>query len=182
MFKVSLKWNERLEATLISTSVICMSLWLGGEDSTKSSSKHGFLQFTNLLASLLHIACRIAEQEHKKQGWQVVVIFLWSTWQRSVMLYIWYLIKAHLLEEFDPDDTTPRLTLTSPPNYIKSIYDNEINKAGYMCNWAYEVLRNDAGSRALDFRRFHQRFNAKFGDKNPRSVRSSCPAKLFAST
>jgi hypothetical protein len=182
ILKVSLKWNERPEAILISTSVICMALWLAGEDSTKTTNKHGFLQFTNLLASLLHTACRIAEQEREKEGWHVVIMFLWSTWQRSVMLYLWCIIKAHLLEGFDPDDTTPRLTLTSLPNYIKSHYYNETNKADYMCNWAYEVLRNDAGSKALDFRRFHQRFNAKFGDKNPRSVHSSCPVELSASS
>jgi hypothetical protein len=52
-----------------------------------------------------------------------------------------------------------------------------------MCNWAYEVLQNNAGSTALDFRRFHQRFNAKFGNKKPRSVRLlSCPVELSASS
>ncbi len=122
MVKVALKWNERPEATLISTSIICMALWLAGEDSTKTTSKHSFLQFSNLLASLLHTTCYIAEQEHEKQGWHLVLVFLWSTWQRSVMLYLWYIVKTHLLEGFDPDDTTPRLTLTSLPKYIKSHY------------------------------------------------------------
>lgn len=147
-----------------------MGLWLAGADQKKSDVKHGFLGFVNLLATLLQIACRLAEQKSEHQGWHTVIVFLWSTWQRSVLLYLWCIMRTHLLEGFDADNTTPKLALTSLPKYIKSRLVSDASKSDYMCNWAYEVLRNEPGSQALDLRRLHNRFVANFGDKMPRLV------------
>lgn len=157
-----------------------MSLFLAGEDPKQINVSHGFLQFINFLASLLHTVCRIAEEELDNQGWQIVIAFLWSTWQRSVMLYLWCISRFHLLEGFDADNTTPKLALISLPTHLLKLRCNDhMNKADYMCNWAFELLRNDAGSKALDFRTFHQRFNTKFGNINPRLVHLFHPCDPF---
>lgn len=46
----------------------------------------------------------------------------------------------------------------------------QAQNTGYMCNWAFELLRSDRASVALDFRTFNERFAQLFGHLPPRCI------------
>jgi hypothetical protein len=46
--------------------------------------------------------------------------------------------------------------------------ESQSQNSPYMCNWAYQLLRTERSSAALDFTRFRERFNAVFGRRPAR--------------
>ncbi|EUC31213.1 hypothetical protein COCCADRAFT_6882 [Bipolaris zeicola 26-R-13] len=90
-------------------------------------------------------------------------IFLWSAWQRSIMLYLWAVMDHHLNNTRSQRDgmfaigNTPLLQRTMQRSSEAAATNGDLEMSQippYMCQWAFRLLREDLGSVAQDFRQF----------------------------
>ena len=107
------------------------------------------------------------------QALAVLKVFLWTAWQRSVMLYFHYVIGVQLFCGYS-SAWNSRLA-------VRGIYelmalrreDYRGDEIPYLCNWAFELLRTGRSSVALDFRGLLSRFDAHFRGLEARCVKGS---------
>ena len=121
-------------------------------------------EFVNHTATLLDSASlesADAKSVRAKWVWYTVRAFLWTSWQRSVMLYFWFLL-AHNLKSGVDDDVASRGYFLQSFSPVAGLSIQEMSKSyatrgksPYMCSWAFELLRNQPVCIAMDFRRFH---------------------------
>ncbi|KAG9235280.1 hypothetical protein BJ875DRAFT_374529 [Amylocarpus encephaloides] len=112
-------------------------------------------------------------EEGHKESREVLRIFLWAVWQRSVMLYFYYVLEVQLSQGY-----SPRWNSMLAIKGIKRLsdLDSDVYREDgidYMCNWAFEVLRTSRSSICLDFRTMISRFNAHFGDRVGRCMKDT---------
>lgn len=88
-----------------------------------------------------------------EQSLSVLKAFLWSAWQRSVMLYFYYVIGVQLWHESHPMWSS-LLAIRGVRRLIDlQATDCRGDTTHYLSNWAFELLRTTRTSVALDFRR-----------------------------
>ena len=107
------------------------------------------------------------------QGLSALEAFLWSAWQRSVMLYFYYIIGVQLWHGPSPE-WTALLAVKGVRrlNFIDSrIYRGD--STPYLCNWAFELLRGSRSSLALDFRLMISLFDGQFPGAKGRCMQGS---------
>lgn len=99
--------------------------------------------------------------------------FLWSAWQRSITLYFYYVIGVQLwhgaLSEWSSllaVRGVRRLTDLDAEDYRG-------DSTQYLCNWAFELLRTNRTSLALDFRRMIYLFDKHFQGLEGRCIKGS---------
>ena len=137
--------------------------------------------YPDILAELLE-ACSGLEShctsnaEH--QQWYIVRAALWSSWQRSLMLYHY----ANLRDALERGLTgSQRLRIsqrsTTP---IPGLSIHELSslhaahgKARSMCSWAFELLRTEPTCLSMDFRTFHHRYSLLWGNAPARCQKGS---------
>lgn len=133
--------------------------------------------FIDRVAELLSTASRLANlaiSSDEKSNWFLVRAFLWTSWQRSSMLYFY----SQVCGMSGGFDDHPRGSLVLQgffPVSGMSIQEMSRRFAGiakppYMCGWAFELIRADTCAVGLDFRNFFQRFSAAFADCNGRCI------------
>jgi hypothetical protein len=112
------------------------------------------------------------DDDHK-QGRDILRVFLWAAWQRSVMLYFYYLLQVQLQHGYSPEWASlyaiqgmERLSELDSQSYRGNGID-------YMCNWAFQVLRISRSSLCLDFRTMLSRFDSHFGQRPGRCIKGS---------
>lgn len=134
--------------------------------------------FIDRVAELLSAASRLADltiSSDEKSSWFLVRAFLWTSWQRSSMLYFYSIVCGHVINGFnDPHDHSLVLQGFYPVSGM-SIQEMSrrfagIAKPAYMCGWAFELIRADPCAIGFDFRNFFQRFSAAFADHNSRCI------------
>lgn len=93
---------------------------------------------------------------------QTVKAFLWSTWQRSVMLLFYYVLSVQLWQ--GPSSTWSGLLSVHGFRRLIELRVDKYRGEGtpYLCNWAFELLRTSRTSLALDFRHLIFRFDDHF--------------------
>lgn len=174
-------WDTLKAAAFLSTNVIRTALAV--------VTYHLFDEYLNCVAELLDAASRLsekAESELDRQRWFIVRAFIWASWQRSQMLYFFMSLRKSLRHGLGLNETADRYLLGSFPSPGLSIQEMSrrcagSNKAKFMCSWAFELLRTDAVSVGLDFRRFHARYNQLFCNRPARCILDSlgpCDGKL----
>ena len=152
-------------------------------------TSRSYAAFLDTTAELLDAASRLsekAESELDRHRWVIVRAFLWSSWQRSQMLHFASVMRSYLHGGFNHnsmDDLSLRGTFPSPRLFVQEMSRRcaGSKKAKFMCSWAFELLRTDAVSIGLDFRRFHERYSQLFGDRPARCILDSsepCDGKL----
>lgn len=159
-------WGSLRVAASLSTTIIQMTLYIiiSGE----YVQGHLIYDYPNILAELLETCSGLASRcatnaEH--QQWFVVRAALWSSWQRSVMLFLYSNLGIKLLFAMRGNDLSldnSRLRSTKP-NPGLSIHEMSAlyaakGKARSMCSWAFELLRTDDVCLGMDFRTFHRRY------------------------
>lgn len=130
-----------------------------------------------------------------KLKWVIVKAFLWSSWQRALMLHYWDVLNGQLSSgyTFDTNKFLAIRGLASIPELFVQHNLQQLEHGGktpYMCRWAYELLRNDRACVAMDLRRFHECYSNLFGDTPARCMdeqkqcdgRSSESCRRFAGT
>ena len=106
------------------------------------------------------------------QSRDVVILFLWTAWQRSIMLILYYNIFNRICNQEAED---PFANLSISGNYMLNCYlrcdlleKHQIPQ--YMCPWALSLIRSRRTNAGLDVRRLLCRYQAQFGDEYPRCI------------
>lgn len=175
---ISAAWQHLRVASFITTNVIRVALMVSIYRATLAGTMLD--DFINTIGDLLSTASRLStssRSEEEGMRWFLVRAFLWSSWQRSCMLYFYSNLSSHVwsgyndhnghslsLQSFFP---APGMSLQEMSKRVASL-----EKPAYMCSWAFELLRTEPCALGADFRRFHQRFSDVFGGESGRCLRN----------
>ncbi|KIX05159.1 uncharacterized protein Z518_06031 [Rhinocladiella mackenziei CBS 650.93] len=112
-------------------------------------------------------------RDDHEQAMAIIKVFLWSAWQRSVMLHFYYVIGVQLTHGYS--STWNSLLAVRGVHELEwlSRDDYRGNCTEYLCNWAFELLRTSRTSVGLDFRRMIARFDAHFHGRPGRCIQGS---------
>ena len=175
-------WGSLRVATSLSAAIIQMTLYI--VISGPNAFGHNVQDYPNILAELLETCSDLASQcvssaEH--QQWFIIRAALWSSWQRSVMLYHYANLRDALLFRRGLQGNN-RLKIdnlrSTKPNPGLSIHDMSRlyaaqGKARSMCSWAFELLRTETVCLGADFRTFHQRYSQLWSHASARCKKGS---------
>ena len=111
--------------------------------------------------------------EDHEQGRAILRVFLWTAWQRSVMLYFYYLLQVQLRQGYSPEWNS--LYAIQGITRLSDLDSQSHRGDGidYMCNWAFQVLRTSRSSLGLDFRTMLSRFDSHFSERSGRCMKGS---------
>lgn len=111
--------------------------------------------------------------EGQAQSRAVLRTFLWAAWQRSVMLYFYYILRIQLLYGYSSEwSSLFAIQGVKRLSHLDS-EDYRGNGIDYMCNWAFEILRTSRSSLGLDFRTMLSRFDSHFDGRPGRCIKGS---------
>lgn len=110
----------------------------------------------------LKVALFPHDTDDHEQSLSVIKAFLWSAWQRSVMLYFYYVIGVQLWQ-----GSSSTWTSLLAVRGVRRLIDLDAkyyrgDSTQYLCNWAFELLRRNRTSLTLDFRRMIRLFDNHF--------------------
>lgn len=188
----SVQWPTLQVAAHVSSNVIRCALFttvykkVNIEDSIRG--------LIDSIAELLEVASQLsseAKTEPMRQQWFIVRAFLWTSWQRCVMIYFSHKLEQYLVGGVNDADSAHsfalRGTIPSPGLHIhemSKLYAGS-KKSQHMCGWAFELLRNHPVCIGMDFRRFHQRYSEAFQNHPSRCIadnsESSCKGDQLSS-
>lgn len=142
-------------------------------------------KFVDTVADLISTSSELfssAASDDERLKWFLVRAFLWTSWQRCSMIYLYTIVGSHIRLGFNDHDGHSLLLKGFFPSPGLSIQEMSrkgasAGKSDYMCGWAFELLRSDPSAVGLDFRRFHRRFSDAFGARPGRCIQghqSSC--------
>jgi hypothetical protein len=103
----------------------------------------------------------------------VLKSFLWSAWQRSIMLYFSYIIGVQLWH-----GCSPKWSSMLAVRGVKRLIELEVRSyrgddVPYLCNSAFELPRTSHSSLALGFRGLIDRFDFQFPNAQGRCIKNS---------
>ncbi|KAI4236642.1 MAG: hypothetical protein LQ349_002415 [Xanthoria aureola] len=107
------------------------------------------------------------------QNLSVLKAYLWTVWQRSVMLFFYYVIGVRLWHE-SLSTWDSLLAIRGMGRLVDldaRFYRGDSTQ--YLCNWAFELLRTSRTSLALDFRRMIKLFDNHFRGLGGRCIKDS---------
>lgn len=197
-----LAWDNLFVTTYVDTnSVVLAHLIATRGFDVDPHFAQDFLHYVNLLSELLdtyNSLCDIAafgltgaladqspsvqalkcalfpdKDDDHEQGRAVLKAFLWTAWQRAVMLYFYYVVGVQLSH-----GSSESWNVLFAIRGIQELSDVSAdvyrgNRITYLCNWAFELLRISRSSLGLDFRRMLHRFNEHFAGRNGRCIKGS---------
>lgn len=113
-----------------------------------------------------------ASSEHE-MSFYVLESFLWSAWQRSILLYFSYIIGVQLWHGSSPKWSS-MLAARGVQRLIElGVSSYRGDDVPYLCNSAFELLRTSRSSLALDFRGLIDRFDSQFPNAKGRCIKES---------
>lgn len=119
---------------------------------------------------LLDLCIQLAVKEHLQDvRWLIVCAYLWTTWQRSIMIYLWVNMSRQLSGFNYEDKSDLHCKMLSDISTVfksrnqKSL--EELRRIPYLCGWSFRSLRNDPANVAMDLRHFHESYFAHFGER-----------------
>ena len=154
-------WSSLRVTAYLSPTIIKMALYIviAGLD----IFAHLLQDYPNMLAELLDVSSDLTSQSKSSaeyQVWYIVRSALWSSWQRSSMLYYYALLKDAFQRGFSGNQwgMVDYLRSTNPNpgvsiHQMSSLYAAH-GKAQYMCSWAFELLRTELSVLAWTFEHF----------------------------
>ena len=173
-------WCSLRVAASLSVTLIKMTLYIvvAGLDTFGELLQ----DYPDMLAELLETSSDLTSQcssSAEYQLWYIVRSALWSSWQRSSMLYYYALLSDGLERGFSGSQwgridhlrssvPNPNLSL----HQMLSLYAAD-GKSQYMCSWAFELLRTEPVCLGMDFRIFHQRYLQLWSNTTARCKKGS---------
>ncbi|KAH8790385.1 hypothetical protein F5882DRAFT_95054 [Hyaloscypha sp. PMI_1271] len=190
-------WANLYVTTFIDTNSVVLAIKIAQEGTANLIFAREFLQYINALADLigefeslndaaslqftqafsdpspsvqaLREALFPKVDDGHKQGRDIIKVFLWTAWQRSVMLYFYYLLQVQLQQGYSPEWGS--LFAVRGIQRLEELDSGaEIN---YICNWSFQILRASRSSLGLDFRTMLSRFESHFGERSGRCKQGS---------
>ena len=127
---------------------------------------------TDAILALLQLSIQISVEEGMQDAkWLIVCAFLWTSWQRSLMIYLWSCM-VWQLDGFNYESS--HFLYCRGLNIIPEIYMSrsrqqleELRRTPYLCGWAFRSLQNDRANIAMDLRYFHELYHTQFGERPP---------------
>lgn len=168
------EWRNLKVATYVTTNVIPAAYFALGY--------HGFTgalsDLVNTIADLLSTASRLSSSASSEDGrkiWFLVRAFLWTSWQRTSMLYLYTQLASRTIYVFDEtryNEMVLRQSFVAPDISIEGMWKGYTWRAkpAYMCGWAFELLRAQLSAIGHDFRRFFMRYSNVFGNRHGRCI------------
>lgn len=145
-------------------------------DALVDAAKLGFqLPFSDPAPSVQALKAALFPREDfdHEQSLSVLKAFLWSAWQRSVMLYFYYVIGVQLWQG-GSSTWSSLLAIRGVRRLIDlEAQDYRGDSTPYLCNWAFELLRTTRTSLGMDFRRMIFLFDSHFQGLEGRCIQDS---------
>ena len=170
-------WNHLQVVASVNTLILRITLggiaWALYRNGRPGSIFFG-TKLVNVHAGLLRLAFQLSAKPivaDEERSWVIVKAFLWTSWQRALMLDLWCRLREQLRQGFSYDWNTNILGPASIPEISTqlNLQESEDKKnLPYMCSWAYELLRNDRASLTTDLRHFHWSYRNLFGNRPAR--------------
>ena len=172
-------WDDLQVTRNFSTNTIRVALLIANNGIAAMAIS--IASFINTVAELFEASSQlaaVAEPGPDEEKWFIVRAFLWTAWQRSIMLHLCHILDQYLQQGVREDRSVGlalRRIFPSTQTSVQSISRQSAGsmKSKHMCTWAFELLRNDIVSIGLDFRRFHRRYAEIFGSRNGRCLLGS---------
>lgn len=121
--------------------------------------------------ALLRLSLKFsAESGMRDTKWLIVHVFLWTSWQRCLMMWMWE-VMANQLEGYDYEINSKlsRRRIQSIPEIDKVLsqqQNNLLHLTPYLCGWSMRSLQNDRASLSMNFRYFHNLYHSRFGERS----------------
>lgn len=166
---ISRSWDNLQATNFVSTNTIRLAIQM--ECAGNTYWAHAFGSYINMLAELLDTALSFPSTAESL----VLKTFLWTSWQRAVMLQFSYLMSGHLRVGYD-FSRNEALSLDMPRALQKAFQGENSTLRDlppYLCRWAFESIRSDRAAVMLDFRDFLERYASLFGSRTSRCVLTS---------
>jgi hypothetical protein len=197
-----LVWANLYITTFIDTNSVVLATKVAQQGTTGNLPfAREFLQYVNLLADLIHEFEDLENisslqfiqafsdpaesvqalrkmlfpevDDGHEQGRDIIKVFLWTAWQRSFMLYFYYLLQVQLERGYS-DEWSSLFAVQG----IERLEELDLgafrgDATEYMCNWAFQIIRTNRSSLGLDFRTMLSRFDSHFGERLGRCVTGS---------
>src|SRR5947207_9712419 len=80
------------------------------------------------------------DDESHFQGRSILRIFLWTIWQRTIMLYFYFIVGVQIHQGFSTEWS--KLLAIQGSSRLTDLNSEDVRPEGvdYMCNWAFELL------------------------------------------
>ncbi|CAG8956649.1 hypothetical protein HYFRA_00011960 [Hymenoscyphus fraxineus] len=165
-------WSQLQVVSRISTVTLKLALLVTNSDDGRRNLGLGLRSFVDFISRLLDAGSSAGSSDYDILGNSIVDAFLWTTWQRSLMLHYWFILKTHLVSGYNSEwDTILALrgcVKLSNPSVRATLHGSARQNHDYMCPWAFQLLRSSRVSLGLDFRRFHEHFSTLHRGKGAR--------------
>lgn len=114
------------------------------------------------------------------QRLNIIKAFLWTAWQRSIMLHFYKVVGVQLSNGASLEWSNllavrgvSRLVELSDHHGGHEAPYRGSNTSPYLCNWSLELLRRSRSALCLDFRHLIERFSCHFAGRSGRCIRDS---------
>jgi hypothetical protein len=167
-------WAKLEVVSRVSSAVLKLALSVTNSGNARYSLGLSIQSFVNFISELIDAGSNASRSasDYNILGNSIVNAFLWTTWQRSIMLLYWFVLKTHLAlgynHEWDALLALRGCSQFMNPSIRATLYGSANQNHEYMCSWAFRLLRSSRASMGLDFRRFHERFSALHAGKGSR--------------
>ncbi|KAI9786678.1 MAG: hypothetical protein M1839_006229 [Geoglossum umbratile] len=159
-------WAELRVVSTVSTTTLRLALLVASSGDDRYNVGSAMRRFADLVSELLDTNSErtVSADRYDIIGTSIIKAFLWTVWQRSLMLFLWFILRSQLRFGYSKE-WNEMLALRGSaeimnPSIRATLFGWDNRRHSYMCAWAFELLRSSRTSMGLDFRRFHERFAA----------------------
>ena len=112
-----------------------------------------------------------ADEQYEDARWIIVCVYLWTSWQRCLMLYLWTQMAVQLDGyDYEENDALYLKGLQDIPliyQVLNRQHLERLHRTTYLCSWSFRSLQTDRANISLDFRHFHDLYHGCFGQRRP---------------
>ncbi|KAL2823438.1 hypothetical protein BDW59DRAFT_163218 [Aspergillus cavernicola] len=170
-------WTNLRTLSRPSTNVVRIALFLTMEPSAAFALTSNYADTLARILDTVTEFCQASTTEHDAQAWFILQAFLWAAWQQTVMSQLWYDATRQLAIGYSFERHN-RLISREIPLIMPGRDAVEQRRPGYMCKWAFELLRSDLSSVTQDFRTLFEVYDRHFGDLASRCNLASGQGRL----
>ena len=175
-------WKTLLVVRHVSRNVIRIPLCWSILPTALSSVAVLIHDFCEVIAELFEFSLHVPEHLNHTPSWKAFLVkaFLWTQWQRCVMLNSWFILNNQIQVGFHSEASSGILVsrMTSGlvqtfdgPSETSTIKIVHPQPVPYICKWALRLLQTDRGSVSFDLRRLLYRYAELFGHLPPRCIK-----------
>ncbi|KAI1614443.1 hypothetical protein EDD36DRAFT_382566 [Exophiala viscosa] len=163
-------WERLLVVNFVDTIVLRLVLCTAQREFAREYGPPPLVRLLNATIFLLRTSLDLAnEGRGNRQRWAIVCAFLWTSWQRVLMLHLRSVVGRQLsgfdyniqgLNSIRAQNIVPEIF-----EYRRQVQQTELKITPYLCAWAYRNLVEDRACVSTDLRRCTQLYQECFGSK-----------------